>query len=204
MTARNRRNGAFTLLEVLAATLIFAIVMVVLIGSSTEAVQRVGLSASRLEASALADQALARLESTLQARMAPPEDYEETIEEFVVRVWSEPALSDSGGQPASPDALSLFGGGAGLSSLAPLIAAAAPGAENFLLRFEVRVEWIEGVQPGSVRRTTLGFDWPGAQSALPDLFPMGDASGLNLESPEALGGDAEALFQQLQSAGGAL
>jgi prepilin-type N-terminal cleavage/methylation domain-containing protein len=200
----HRRSGAgFTLLEVLAATLIFAIVMVVLIGSSTEAIHRVGLSASRLEASALADRELARLESVLQARAQPPQDYEETVDDFVIRVWSEPALNgnDAPSQPPPGPGLDLAGGGAGLAALGPMIQMVAPGIEAFLLRYEIRVEWIEGVAPGSVGRTTYAFDWPGAQAALPDLFPIGDAAGLGLERPESLGSEADALLEQLQSAG---
>ncbi len=205
MTPPRCAHAAFTLLEVLAATLIFAIVMVVLIGSSTEAVQRVGLSASRLEASALADRELARLESALQARQPPPEDYEETVDEFVIRVWSEPALEDLGGGGSAAGAtpsLDLSGGAGGVAALGPMIRMIAPGIEAFLLRYEIRVEWIEGVQPGSVGRTTYAFDWPGAQEALPDLFQQADPSGLGLGDPESLGGEAEALIDQLQGAGG--
>jgi prepilin-type N-terminal cleavage/methylation domain-containing protein len=206
LTPLQRTRAGFTLLEVLAATLIFSIVMVVLIGSSTEAVQRVGLSASRLEASALADRELARLESALRARLPPPEDYEETVDEFVIRVWSEPALEDLGGGAGAPattrPSLDLSGDGGGVAALGPMIRMIAPGIEAFLLRYEIRVEWIEGVQPGSVGRTTYAFDWPGAQEALPDLFQQADPSGLGLGDPKALGGEAEALIDQLQGAGG--
>jgi prepilin-type N-terminal cleavage/methylation domain-containing protein len=199
----------FTLLEVLAATLIFAMVMVVLIGASTELVQRVILSTHRLEASALADRELAKLESVLQARLTPPEDYEETVDDFVVRVWSEPALDDlggsgAGGAPTEGSLLTLSSGGlagSGAAALGPLVGSLAPGIEPFLLRYEIRVEWIEGVQPGSVGRTTYAFDWAGAQEALPDLFPAGDPGGADLADPEALGGEAEAMLQQLQGGG---
>ena len=50
-----RRAHGLTLLEVLAATLIFALVMTVLVGTSSTAVHRSGLSARRLEANLVAD-----------------------------------------------------------------------------------------------------------------------------------------------------
>jgi len=202
------RRAGFTLLEVLAAVMIFAVVVTMLIGSSTETVQRARLAATRLEASALADQELARIEAALLQRAALPEDTEDTIDElFVVRVWSEPALDDLGGAggpgaaaPSESAIQALATGNSGASALGPLIALAAPGIEPFLLRYEIRVEWIDDAGPDQIRRTTYAFDWEGAAEALPDLFPSGDGS-------PALGGDAtggentEALLKQLQNAG---
>ena len=49
------RQAGLTLLEVLAAAMIFAMVMTVLIGTSSSAVHRVGMSARRLEANTVAD-----------------------------------------------------------------------------------------------------------------------------------------------------
>ena len=44
------------------------------------------------------------------------------------------------------------------------LAAEAPGVDQFLRRYEVRVEWIEGALPETIRRTTYGFDWEGARA----------------------------------------
>lgn len=209
---RERAPGAdgFTLLEVLAAVMIFAVVVTMLIGSSTETVHRARLSATRLEASALADRELARIEAALTQRTTPPEDSEETVEDlFVVRVWSEPALEDLGGgggpsagAPSESAIQALATGSAGASALGPLIAMAAPGIEAFLLRYEIRVEWIDDSGPDQIRRTTYAFDWEGAGEALPELFKgaggdaaLGDPAGLDPENTEDL-------MKQLQNAGG--
>ena len=87
----------FTLLEVLASAMIFAMVVTVLIGTSSNAVHRVGLSASRLEASLIAEEELALLESFLNTQRTPPQDKEETRDRFEIRVYSEPAIDDFGG-----------------------------------------------------------------------------------------------------------
>lgn len=187
-----RRAGAaagFTLLEVLAAAMIFAMVVTVLISTSGAAVHQAGLSASRLEASLIAEQELALLESFLNTQRTPPEDKEEIRDRFAVRVYSEPALDDFGGVGAGgglgSSAASGLGSGSGASAgagVAAILAIEAPGLDAFLLRYEIRVEWIEGALPATVRRTTYAFDWEGARAALPDLFPA--AGGLE----EALGG----------------
>lgn len=173
MTQKTTRG--FTLLEVLAASLIFSMVVTVLIGSSTETVQRALISVNRLEASQIADRELALLETLLNMQQTPPEDKEEFDEEFVIRVISSPALEDldggeSGGGSGFP---SLSGGGGG--GLGSLLTLQAPGIDQFLLRYDIVVEWIEGANPSSLTRTTYAFDWEGARAALPDLF--GDETG---------------------------
>lgn len=176
MNAIGRRAPAgFTLLEVLASAMIFAMVVTVLISTSSSAVHRIGLSASRLEASLIAEQELALLESFFNTQRTPPEDKEETRDRFAIRVYSEPALADfGGGSIAAPRG----GGtgtsdGAGAGGVASILALEAPGVDQFLRRYEIRVEWIEGAVPETIRRTTYGFDWEGARLALPDLFQSG-------------------------------
>lgn len=170
MTQKTTRG--FTLLEVLAASLIFSMVVTVLIGSSTETVQRALISVNRLEASQIADRELALLETLLHMQRTPPQDKEEFDEEFVIRVISSPALEDLDGGES--------GGGSGFSSVSgggpgSLLTLQAPGIDQFLLRYDIVVEWIEGANPSSLTRTTYAFDWEGARAALPDLF--GDEAG---------------------------
>jgi len=172
-----RSRGGFTLLEVLAAAMIFAMVVTVLIGTSSSLVARAGLSASRLEASLIAEQELALLESFTNTQQTPPDDKQETRDRFAIRVYSEPALDDFGGGPIG---LPGQDGGSAASGVAAILALEAPGVDQFLLRYEIRVEWIEGAVPETIRRTTYVFDWEGARAALPDLFPADD--GLNLDS----------------------
>lgn len=195
-------RAGFTLLEVLGALLIFFVVMTVLVGTSSEAVSRIRDVTTRLEASELADQELARLEVALAQKLEPPEDREEEFEEFRVRVSSSPALEDLGGGAApdegSGDPLAqLTGGGA----LGPAIATQAPGIEAFLLRYDIRVEWGDEFQTYVVARTTYGFDWEGARVALPDLFDVGIFDDGEIESAsDELGDDAQKLIDALQGA----
>ena len=66
-TRSERREAGLTLLEVLAAAMIFAMVMTVLIGTSSNAVHHVGVSARRLEAGLVADNLLSDLEMAVAA-----------------------------------------------------------------------------------------------------------------------------------------
>lgn len=201
----SRADAAFTLLEVLAAVTIFVLVMTVLVGTSGEASVRIRQMATRLEASELADQELARIEAALVSQMTPPEDREETIDDFVVRVWSQPAIDDfgggapAGGAGAADDPLA---GLAGQALVGPMIAMQAPGIDAFLLRYEIRVDWVDGARPESIRRTTYAFDWEAARLALPELFqdaagPGGESLG---EDAGGAGSDAQRLIEQIQEA----
>lgn len=173
LRARRPRHG-FTLLEVLAAALIFALAVTVLIGTSSVGVQMASVSARRLEASLLADAELAQIEMLLNSQHTPPQAKEETDDIFALRVLVEPALGPSESEEEAA--------GEGVGSLAAILATQAPGLEAFLLRYEIRVEWLEGVRPMLVRRTTFAFDWEGARAALPDLFAAGLDGGLEGES----------------------
>jgi hypothetical protein len=155
----------------LAATLIFVLAATVLIGTSSAGVRMAGVSATRLEASLLADAELAQIEMALNAQQTPPPEKEDTDDVFVIRVLVEPALESVGNEAGG---------------LASILATEAPGIEAFLLRYEIRVEWLEGTLPMSVRRTTFAFDWEGARNALPDLFGAGtEAEGLNSDDPDS-------------------
>ena len=203
-TPNSPSRQGFTLLEVLAAAMIFAAVVTVLIGSSSETIHRAQISRNRLEASELADREMALLEAILVQQGALPEDKEDLDEEFLVRVWSEPALENLGGgstrSEISGDAVqALATGGQGAVGIGALIAAQVPGIDAFLRRYEIRVEWTDGAVVDSVRRTTFAFDWQGAREALPELFQSAGGGGLldgGLD-PDALVEDAKALLQQL-------
>lgn len=169
--------------------MIFAMVVTVLIGTSQSAVRQAGLSASRLEASLIAEQEIALLESFFNTQRTPPEDKEETRDRFAIRVYSEFAIDDFGAGPiGASGGVDTDGPSAVASGVGSILAREAPGLDQFLRRYEVRVEWIEGALPESIRRTTYGFDWEGARAALPDLFQApGEDAGL------AEGADSEGL-----------
>ena len=90
------RNQGLTLLEVLAAFLIFSMVFTVLVGSSQTAVRSQGLSVRRLEAHEIAETALADLEIAMARHELPSiEEQEETErDDFVVRVREATLISE--------------------------------------------------------------------------------------------------------------
>jgi type II secretion system protein I len=204
--ARPKAWGGFTLLEVLAAVMIFSAVVTILIGSSSETIHRAQISRDRLQASEIADREMAMLEAILSQQESLPDDKEELGEEFTVRMWSESALDNLGGGGGRGGAISgdsvqaLATGDRGAVGIGPLLAAQVPGIDVFLRRYEIRVEWTDGAVADSVRRTTFAFDWQAAREALPDLFAEAGGEGI----PEGgldvntLGQDAKEMLQQLQ------
>ena len=185
--------------------MIFATVVTILIGSSSETIHRAQISRDRLQASEIADREMAMLEAILSQQEALPEDKEELGEEFMVQMWSEPALESLGGGGGrgsnfSGDAVqALANGDQGAVGIGPLMAAQVPGIDVFLRRYEIRVEWTDGAVVDSVRRTTFAFDWEAAREALPELFKENGAEGIPEGGLDAntLGQDAKALLQQL-------
>ncbi|MBB85161.1 MAG: hypothetical protein CL931_15240 [Deltaproteobacteria bacterium] len=200
--AAPRSDTGFTLLEVLGAVLIFVAAFAVLVGTSGELIQRVSATEIRLEASEIAERELAQLETSLAQQQKPPADRLEEGEDFTIRMWSEPAIDDLGGG-GTPG-----GDGGGMSALVgsgligPTIAREAPGLENFILRYEIRVEWGDFDPPDFVRRTTYAFDWEGARQALPDLFTEAGSDGIPsiLDDPSAAGGSVQELIDQIEGA----
>lgn len=183
--------------------MIFATVVTILIGSSSETIHRAQISRDRLQASEIADREMAMLEAILSQQESLPQDKEELGEDFMVRMWSEPALDNLGGGGGSKipgDAVqALATGDLGAAGIGPLIVAQVPGIDVFLRRYEIRVEWTDGAVVDSVRRTTFAFDWQAAREALPDLFKEAGAEGIpggGLDA-NALGQDAKAMLQQL-------
>ena len=202
---RPQAQRGFTLLEVLAAAMIFAAVVTILIGSSSETIHRAQISRDRLQASEIADREMAMLEAILIQQEYLPEDKEELGEEFLVRMWSESALDNLGGSGGGGGEISgnavqaLATGDQGAVGIGPLLAAQVPGIDVFLRRYEIRVEWNDGAVADSVRRTTFAFDWQAAREALPDLFIEAGGEGISnggLDS-NTLGKEAKAMLRQL-------
>lgn len=215
MTRGARSHDGLTLLEVLAATLIFALVMSVLVGASQMGVQRAGDAARRLEASQLADAIVADLEIQMRAGIAPTLEQEEWTsddERFRIRVLdrslqqalAESDTLDDGGPAATPAPGAGTGatriGGAG-SGIGTLLAGELPEVARHLHQYDVEVGWDESSGPVWITRTTFAFDWQAAKLEFADLFGAGgagddegaaaeDASGGDEQGDEGTGQDA--------------
>ena len=189
---RQRGEAGLTLLEVLAAVMIFAMVMTVLIGTSTNAVHHVGLSSRRLEADLFADNLLSDLEIQIKQGIAPEiEDGEFTNEQFSIRMTMTEIFSEdpgSAGAPAnSPAGIGASAGGDILS----LLSSALPEVANHLRQYDIEVSWLEQNGQQSVTRTTFAFDWQAAEVELAELVQdvsKNDISGLGDDASDSIGG----------------
>jgi type II secretory pathway component PulJ len=182
-----RRQG-LTLLEVLAAFLIFSLVFTVLVGSSQTAVHSQGLSVRRLAANELAESTLADLEIAMARHELPTIEEEEfQLEEFTVRVREEFLAGEAAAiDPGDPAALAALASG---TDVLGLLQAQLPDVAQYLKRYEVEVEWMEANQIQTVARTTFAFDWPSAQADATGL--LGAAAAANDATRDDEDGDQE-------------
>lgn len=191
----HRGARGLTLLEVLAATLIFALVMTVLVGTSSTAVHRAGQSARRLEANLVADAVIADLEIQMRKKTAPVVEREEwTVtgatedEQYAIRLQNRaiqealaaPAQSiaqeaaAAAGNPAPTPTPALPGPGAtrigGAGGIGTLLAGELPEVAKHLRQYDLEVSWegIDGLE--SITRTTFAFDWEKARAEFAPLF----------------------------------
>jgi uncharacterized membrane protein YgcG len=168
--------------------MIFAMVMTVLISTSTNAVHHVGKSARRLDADRVADTLLSDLEIQIRQGLAPEIENEEfTQDQYTIRVTMTdliPSDSISGsGTPTGAaiggltgDALSLLGG-------------ALPEVAGYLRQYDIEVSWLEQSGPQSVFRTTFAYDWPAAQVELASLIETASSAGAFGAANREDGGD---------------
>lgn len=193
-----RSRAGLTLLEVLAATMIFVMVMTVLVGTSTTAVHRSGTASKRLEANLVADAFLADLEIQMKQRIAPTIEQTESIrEDFTIQVKRATLLGEGTDGPGLGDA--GFGdedSGSGAREIAGLLEGDLPEVVKHLYQYDIDVSWIDSSGVQSVTRTTFAFDWQGAALEFSDLFgESGDGEGDGGEgsSEEANTEDASAI-----------
>ena len=164
----DRRELGLSLLEVLAAALIFAMVMTVLIGTSSTAVHNIGVSARRLEANLVADEILADLEIQMKEGIAPEiEENDSTREQYAIRVFR----TDLSGEP---DAANPGGAAANIASM---IGADLPEVAQHLKQYDIEVSWIEQNGPQRVTRTSFAFDWQTAAVEFSELFARNNGTG---------------------------
>jgi len=186
----SRRRRGFTLLEVLAAVAILGIWYVVLATVGIHGLRAQGLNQRRLEASFLADEAVAGIASGLTDGAAPAEGVEEyEREDFSVRIEVEafgldvPPLDDGSTGSALPEGLDLPE-----ELTTDLLSAGGPTGPGPLRRVRIEVSWPEGNDERSVIRETFAFDLQSVQSELAAL-EEGLAEALQLEERESRNND---------------
>jgi hypothetical protein len=161
----NARQQGLTLLEVLAAFLIFSMVFTVLVGSSQSGVQSQGVSTRLLAANEVADLVVADLEIPMARHELPViEENEYPLEDFVVRIEERSFLGDDAETGPGGEGIVAMG------DVANLLASQLPDVGKYLIRYDIEVEWIEGNEPRTVERTTFAFDWPAAQVDASGIF----------------------------------
>jgi prepilin-type N-terminal cleavage/methylation domain-containing protein len=174
-------RAGFTLLEVLAAFLIFAVLFTVLAGTASEAFRSEGANRRRLEASLLADEKLAELEQTAQE--IGEESQEEDI--FLITTSVSPLTADRLGLDLDPDRGPGERSSRDDDDELPETSILSPDDaqdEAPLRRIDLLVEWEEGTRTLAVRRSTIALDTSGLS------FPGAGEGGAG-ENP--LGGDGD-------------
>ncbi len=163
-----RPSPAFTLIEVMAAVVIFALVVAFLSSTATQWSRLEGDSRRRAQASLLADSRLAELEAEAARGAAPALGKREKTEGIFretseVRPLQLAALGLGEAADAKGDAQSAGG-----------LLAAAGEATPPLLELLVAVAWDEGASEASVERTTFVVN-PAALAALASAAPADQA-----------------------------
>jgi len=183
MRRARSRLVAFTLLEVLAAVAILALVYTVLARVGIQGFRAEGGADRRLRASLIADDVLAEIEGQLAMGSAPPlGEKEGAREEYLIHVRVTPAdveippRSEAATQrmqaaaAKTPAKGSASGGKVGPPGLPQsFFLPQAQGEPPPGRRIEVRVAWTEGTTESAVVRETYGLDQTAAQDLLVGL-----------------------------------
>lgn len=155
-----RAPAGFTLLEVLAAVLIFAVAFTTLAGHTMSWVRAEGITTRRLQASLLADDQMADLEARVALGDTPPLGEEETEQgDFRLTVSVEPW------QPP----FSVEDPNASDSRAGAAVSLFRPGKDDpngVLRQIRVVVRWDEGFEEHAVNRTTFAVDAEAARQLL--------------------------------------
>lgn len=170
-----RRSRGFTLLEVLAAVAVLALVYTALAQAAMQGLSHEGDASRRLRASLLADQALAEIEAQLAAGTAPAVGLiEAEEEEFAVKVEVRPFDLGAFALQAGEKAAALLGEPTGIEAAKPAgpsfqLLTAQPGAPSPLLEIAIRVAWEEAGFEQEVTRTTFAAEPIAVAAALEGL-----------------------------------
>jgi prepilin-type N-terminal cleavage/methylation domain-containing protein len=183
--------AGFTLLEVLAAIAVLALVYTALARAAMQGLAHEGDASRRLQASLIADQVLGEIEAQLAAGVAPPAGRTETEQEdFGVSVEVRPfdlgafALAAAENAAAERGAPSVGQAPQPTGGPALQLLTAPAGAPSPLFEVDVRVRWLEGQEEQEVSRTSFGADPATVAAALGELGP-GDAAGEDAGADDA-------------------
>jgi prepilin-type N-terminal cleavage/methylation domain-containing protein len=170
---RSADDAGFTLIEILGAVMILAIVYSVLATSAMDGMRAEGISRRRLEASLLIDEELMEIETNVAAGIVPPigETEEEIDDLHLLRV------------NVTPFDPTLFLGEAFVppeTGATTLLGSPQRPEDAFLRIVDMRLQWDEGGIPFEVRRTTLVQD----SARLTEIFPESGLPEVDEESSE--------------------
>ncbi len=184
--ARPRAPAGFTLLEVLAAVAVLAILYTVLAGTAISGLRAEGTAKRRLDASLLVDRLLAELEIQIQTTGLVP------------RVGSEEFAAEREGQEflvtqtVRAYDLPVTSGPEGESQVAALSDLSGDGTSP-IRSIQLRVSWPEGLDTREVVRTTFALDLSALSPELVEQAAQAGApAGSGLGAPESSGGAAPA------------
>ena len=167
MRNRENRGRGFTLLEVLAAVALLIVLFIPLVRVAIDGLRSEGVSRRRLEASLIADEALAVIEAGLLSGDTPTvgEQTEEDKEyQIVTRVTSYD-------HPFSREEKNERG--RRRDAVPSLFPASNSREESPLRQIEIRVSWPDGENVREVVRTTFAFDLAAAEAKLSELNTEG-------------------------------
>jgi len=157
-----RSDAGFTLLEVMAAVAVIAIVFTILARAANEGVRSQGISKRRFEASLLADQVLSDIEAQMAAGTAPEIGRTEIEEGRYAVVVDVTPFDLASVIPASAETAADE---IGIPQPAAPSAGTGPAA-SAVRAIEIEVAWIEGADEFRVTRSSYGFDLASIQSLL--------------------------------------
>lgn len=183
----DRRRG-FTLLEVLAAVAVLALVYTALAGSAMQGLANEGESYRRLRACMLADLTLSQIEAGLEAAAPPIDETETEVEDYVVSTSVKPfdlvpfALAVQ--EQNTGKRKIVKGVEAGATPPYELLSVPSGARTAPLLEIVVRVRWLEGVYEREVTRTTFASDPVLVQQAVAALPGAGGEPAAGEETSE--------------------
>jgi prepilin-type N-terminal cleavage/methylation domain-containing protein len=173
--SRSDRKAGFTLLEVMAAVALLAILYTVLARVAIEGLRAEGESARRLDAALLADARIAESFTNISGNFVLPEfghqettegDFKLALDVAPFRAPAEWGLDEAAGS---------------------LIFASEPGVQGTqaLREVQLTVSWLEGAEPRQISRTLYVMDFERISSLASSAEQSGGGSNGNAQTPEA-------------------